>query len=79
MAKPLTNTLSPLGWHLRQTLMRRGMSQAKFAKRVGVHDSKIHNVIYQHRRIDMELAKRFEAVLGISATTWLRLQEETTK
>jgi addiction module HigA family antidote len=52
------------------------MSQANFAKRLGVHDSKIHNVIYQHRRIDMELAKRFEAVLGISATTWLRLQEE---
>lgn len=79
MARPLTNTLSPLGWHLRQTLRRRQMSQAQFAKRIGVHDSKVHNVIYQHRRIDMELAKRFEAVLGISATTWLRLQEEDTK
>lgn len=79
MAKPLTVILHPLGFHLRQTLMRRGMAQATFAKRIGVGHGVVTNIIYRRQRISPELAKRFEAVLGISATTWLRLQEEATK
>ena len=76
MGRPLTVTLRPLGRHLRDALIRRGMSQAKLAQRIGSHASTIHNIIYRHQRISADMAKRFEAVLGISATTWLRLQEE---
>lgn len=76
MGKPLTVILRPLGRHLRQTLIRRGMPQAKLAQRIGCHPSTIHSIIYRHQRISADMAKRFEDVLGISATTWLRLQEE---
>ena len=79
MGRPVIIVVRPLGWHLRQTLRRRQMSQAQFAKRIGVHVGVVTNIIYRRQRISPELAKRFEAVLGISATTWLRLQEETTK
>lgn len=76
MGHPLTTHLRPLGKTLRETLRRRKMSQAEFAKRIGIPATKICGIVYRHSRIDADLAARFEAVLGISAATWLRLNEE---
>lgn len=76
MGRLVTRTLTPLGWMLRQTLLRRAMSQENFAKRIGVHGHKVRSIIYRGSKITPEMATKFEAVLGTSASTWLRLQDE---
>lgn len=76
MGRPLTRYLEPLGWMLRETLRRRQMSQGEFAKRTGIPHHVLQRIIYHGKEITPQQADALAKVTGVSATTWLRLQEK---
>lgn len=76
MARQLKTQLQPLAKALHATLKRRELAHTDFAKRVGIPYHTLQNILYRGTRIKPPLAHQFERVLGISATTWLALQDE---
>jgi len=50
------------------------MSQAELARRMAVPTNRISQLIRGERSMTAETALRLEAVLGVSAQTWLNLQ-----
>lgn len=57
-------------------LQCRGLSQAKFAKQIGVKSSLLNEIIKGKRGVNTEMALLLEASLGISAKIWINLQNE---
>jgi len=59
---------------LAEILRDRGMSQAAFAKVVGVSPMRISHVVRETRPVTAELALRFGRAFGQSAQFWINLQ-----
>jgi addiction module HigA family antidote len=51
-----------------------GVSQADFAKRIGVTPARLNEIIKGKRAVTPDTALRFERALGASAGFWLNLQ-----
>ena len=70
------NGLPPIhpGAFLRETLEELGVSQARFARAIGVSPMRISHVIKGARPVTAELALLFGRALGQSPQYWLNLQ-----
>jgi addiction module HigA family antidote len=55
-------------------LKPRHVTISAFAAAVGCSRKHVSNVIHGHARIEAELATKFAAVLGTSATLWINMQ-----
>jgi addiction module HigA family antidote len=62
------------GEFLREILEDRGISQAQFARAIGVAPMRISHVVKGARPVTAELALLFGRALGQSAQYWLNLQ-----
>ena len=62
------------GEFLAETLQELGMSQARFARAIGVSPMRISHVVNGTRPISAELALRIGRALGQSPQYWLNLQ-----
>lgn len=70
------NGLPPIhpGEFLRESLEELGVSQAQFARAIGVSAMRISHVAKGARPVTAELALLFERALGQSPQYWLNLQ-----
>jgi addiction module HigA family antidote len=59
---------------LEETLEARGMKKAAFAKRCGLSDKTVSQIINGKAPVTPETAIQFERVLGVSATVWNNLE-----
>jgi addiction module HigA family antidote len=64
------------GEFLREILEERGLSQAQFARAIGVSPMRVSYVMKGVRPVSAELALLFGKALGQSAQYWLNLQAE---
>lgn len=62
------------GEKIREILKEKKMTQGELAKRTGVSGSYISNVISGKKEISKSFALALEQTLGVSNTTWLRMQ-----
>jgi len=71
-----TNTLLPIhpGEFLHETLDELGISQAEFARAIGVSPMRISHVVQGSRPVTAELALLFGRTFGQSPQYWLNLQ-----
>lgn len=77
MSIPATkNGLPPIhpGEYLREILDELGMSQAAFAKSVGVSPMRVSHIVREERPVTAELALRFGRAFGQTPQYWLNLQ-----
>ena len=77
----IANNLTPFepthpGELLLEELQCREISQAKFAKQIGIKPSLLNEIIKGKRGVNTEMALLLEASLGISAKLWINLQNE---
>ena len=80
-SKMIANNLTPFepthpGELLLDELQYREISQAKFAKQIGIKPSMLNEIIKGKRGVNTEIALLLEASLGISAKIWINLQTE---
>ena len=61
---------------LKDEIEYRGISQSKLAIQMGVSYKMINHILNEHRPVTTQTALLFEAVLGISADSLIRLQSE---
>lgn len=59
---------------VREELRERGISQKDFAVQTGLQPTHLNEIIKEKRSINMDIAIAFEKALGISAQTWMNLQ-----
>jgi antitoxin HigA-1 len=64
------------GEFLREILEERGLSQAQFARAIGVSPMRVSHVVKGSRPVSAELALLFGKALGQSAQYWLNLQAD---
>jgi addiction module HigA family antidote len=57
-----------------QFLEPMGISQAAFARHVGMTTTRISEIIHGKRPVTLDIAMRFGRALGTSADMWLRMQ-----
>ncbi len=57
------------------TLPEIGLSQAEFARVLGVSSSTIGELLKERSRLSVDLAQRIGLALGMSPEIWLRLQQ----
>ena len=62
------------GKFLAETLQELGISQARFARAIGVSPMRISHVVNGTRPVSAELALRIGRALGQSSQYWLNLQ-----
>ena len=62
------------GEFLKETLEDLGMTQAQFARAIGVSSMRISHVVNGSRPVTAELALRFGRAFGQSPQYWLNLQ-----
>ncbi len=62
------------GNFLREILEERGVSQARFARAIGVAPMRVSHVVNGTRPVTAELALLFSKALGQSPQYWLNLQ-----
>lgn len=79
--KMIANNLTPSelihpGEMLKDEIEYRGLSQRSLAAQMGISPSLLNEILNGKRAISTEYALLFEAVLGIDADIWLRLQAE---
>lgn len=72
----IRNGLPPIhpGEFLRESLEERGLSQARFARAIGVAPMRISHVVRGARPVTAELALLFGRAFGQSPQYWLNLQ-----
>jgi len=72
----IKSDLPPLhpGIFLRKILEERGVTQARFARAIGVAPMRISHVVNTARPVTAELALLFAKALGQSPQYWLNLQ-----
>ena len=72
----IDNGLPPIhpGEFLAETLSDLGISQAEFARAIGVSPMRISHVVNHNRPVTAELALLFGRALGQSPQYWLNLQ-----
>ena len=66
----------PPGESLAELLKRRGLSQSDLARRAGRSVKTINDVVHGRSPISPETALQLERVLGVDASTWLRLEAD---
>lgn len=79
MSIPATkNGLPPIhpGELLEEILHDRGMSQAAFAKAIGVSPMRISHVVRGERPVTADLALRFGRAFGQTPQMWLNMQDD---
>jgi len=59
---------------LREFLQPMGITQAAFARHIGVTNARLSEIIHGKRPVTMDSALRFERALGFSAESWIRMQ-----
>lgn len=59
---------------LREFLEPLHLTQADFAKRIGVTAARLSEIIHGKRPVTMDTALRLERALGFKAESWLRMQ-----
>jgi antitoxin HigA-1 len=59
---------------LREFLEPLGVTQAAFAKHIGITTARLSEIIHGKRAVTIDTAIRFERALGFSAESWLRMQ-----
>jgi addiction module HigA family antidote len=64
------------GEFLAEILEETGLSQAEFARRIGVSRMRVSHVIKGSRPVTAELACRFGKVFGQTPQYWLKLQAD---
>lgn len=77
MSIPATvNGLPPIhpGELLEEILSDLGMSQAAFARAIGVSPMRVSHIVREQRPVTAELALRFGRAFGQSAQFWINLQ-----
>jgi HTH-type transcriptional regulator / antitoxin HigA len=74
-AHAIADLLSPPGETLQEALEERGMTQKEFAKRTGSSLKTINKIIHGKSPLTVETAIRFESVLGIPASFWLKREQ----
>ena len=57
------------------TLPALGLSQVKFAKRIGVSPRTISDLLNERSRLTVDLAQRISLALGMAPEIWLRIQQ----
>ena len=72
------NRLQPIhpGMFLRETLEELGISQAEFARAIGISPMRVSHVIRGARPVTAELALLFGRAFGQSPQYWLNLQAD---
>lgn len=72
----IKSALPPIhpGVFLAETLDELGISQARFARAIGVSPMRVSHIINNSRPVTAELALRFGRALGQSPQYWLNLQ-----
>jgi len=72
----IRNSLPPIhpGKFLRETLEELNISQAQFARAIGVSSMRVSHVVNGTRPVTAELALLFGRALGQSPRYWLNLQ-----
>ncbi|MDO9242386.1 MAG: HigA family addiction module antitoxin [Rhodocyclaceae bacterium] len=70
------NGLPPIhpGEYVREALEELGMSQAEFAKTIGVSPMRISHLVREERPVTAEMALRLGQAFGQSPQYWLSLQ-----
>ncbi len=66
-------TLHP-GEVLDMELNARGISKNEFASQIGLKAANLSELLHQRRHVSAGLALRLEALLGIDAEFWMRVQ-----
>lgn len=66
-------TLHP-GEVLAMELDARGISRTSFASALGLKASNLSGLLHQNRHVSAEVALKLEALLGIDAEFWMRVQ-----
>jgi len=66
------------GEYLAEILAELGMSQAQFARAIGVSPMRVSHVVNRMRPVTAELALLFGRALGQSPQYWLNLQADYT-
>jgi addiction module HigA family antidote len=59
---------------LREFLQPLGITQAAFAKHIGITTARLSEIVHGKRAVTIDTAIRFERALGFSAESWLRMQ-----
>ncbi len=59
---------------LREFLEPLEITQAAFAKHIGITAARLSEIIHGKRAVTIDTAIRFERALGFSADSWLRMQ-----
>ena len=77
----IANNLEPSepihpGELLKEEIEYRGISQKKFAQRIGMSYTVLNEVLNCKRAVTTEYALLFEAALGIEAGMWIRIQAD---
>ena len=68
--------VSPPGETLEEALDERGMTQADFAKRIGMTHKHVRNIVNGRAPITSETALKFERVLGTPARFWNNREQQ---
>ncbi len=66
-------TLHP-GEVLAMELEARGISKTAFASALGLNPANLSGLLHQNRHVNAALALKLEALLGIDAEFWMRVQ-----
>jgi addiction module HigA family antidote len=79
MKRPLTIPTNrrptlPGSFLLHEFLEPLGITQAAFARHIGVTNARLSEIIHGKRPVTMDSALRFERALGFSAESWMRMQ-----
>ena len=72
----MQNSQAPIhpGAFLAETLDELGISQARFARAIGISPMRVSHIVKHTRPVTAELALRFGRALGQSPQYWLTLQ-----
>lgn len=72
---PITTnvTLHP-GEVIALELEARGIKKADFAAQLGIKPSQLSELLHEKRHVSAQMALRLEALLGIDAEFWMRVQ-----
>jgi len=66
--------LAPPGEILQEALEERGISNAELARRTGLSEKHVSQLVNSHVSLSMDVALKLERVLGIPANFWLALE-----
>lgn len=69
-----TDVILHPGEVLAMELEARGIKKADFAAQLGVKPSQLSELLHEKRHVSAQMALRLEALLGLDAEFWMRLQ-----